>query len=120
MVLDLANSRMKDFFDVALLAQARSFDGTVLAQAIETTFRRRGTPLPADSPIALTADFFDDRTKQQQWAAFVRKTRARTPQTLGEVAARIAAFVLPIFAALREGRTFEKDWPRGGPWTNRH
>ena len=35
--------------------------------------RRRRTDLPAETPLALSEEFADDRTKQTQWAAFVRK-----------------------------------------------
>ena len=42
--LGIANSRMKDFFDVWFLAQTFAFDGTVLNAAIRATFERRDTP----------------------------------------------------------------------------
>ena len=42
----LANSRMKDFYDLAVLARTFAFEGEVLARAIGATFERRGTPCP--------------------------------------------------------------------------
>ena len=46
--LGRANSRMKDFYDVWVLARAYDFSGASLARAIAATFTRRNTPVPAD------------------------------------------------------------------------
>jgi predicted nucleotidyltransferase component of viral defense system len=46
--LGRANSRMKDFYDVWVLARAYEFSGASLARAIAATFTRRNTPVPAD------------------------------------------------------------------------
>jgi hypothetical protein len=50
------NSRMKDFYDVWLLARQFSFDGALLANAIAATFGNRGTTLDA-APITFTPEF---------------------------------------------------------------
>ena len=42
----LANSRMKDFFDIATIARRTELDGATLARAIGATFARRSTVLP--------------------------------------------------------------------------
>jgi hypothetical protein len=47
--LGLANSRMKDFFDIVVMARMFTFDGGELARAIRSTFERRGTALPNGS-----------------------------------------------------------------------
>ena len=44
------NSRMKDFFDIHLLARQFEFDGNTLQEAIAKTFARRQTPI-AVSPL---------------------------------------------------------------------
>jgi predicted nucleotidyltransferase component of viral defense system len=64
--LGMANSRMKDFFDVWSLARTFAFDGQPLSAAIAATFQRRKTDLPAEMPLALSEEFADDRTKQTQ------------------------------------------------------
>ncbi len=74
-ILGLANTRMKDFFDIATIAQRTDLDGTTLAQAIAATFARRGTGVPKQPPVALTREFGDDDGKQRQWHAFLRKNR---------------------------------------------
>ena len=74
-VLGSANSRMKDFYDIAVIAQRTELDGATLAKAIAATFSRRNTPLPGQPPVALTRDFSEDATKQLQWQAFLNKGR---------------------------------------------
>lgn len=49
--LGMANSQMKDFFDLRFLACSFDFDGAVLSRAIAATFERRNTPIPAHAPI---------------------------------------------------------------------
>lgn len=83
--LALANSRMKDFFDVHALATTRAFDGDTLRLAFAATFERRQTPLPSDVPIALTKAFADDPQKRRQWDAFVGRIRG-----VDRIAARFA------------------------------
>lgn len=84
-VLGLANSRMKDFYDMAVIAQRTELEGQTLAQAIAATFARRSTPLPSTAPIALTHRFSDDDAKTRQWQAFLKKNRivaANLPDTV--------------------------------------
>lgn len=49
--LGMLNSRMKDFWDLRLMISAFEFDGTILQQAIETTFERRQTVFPENLPL---------------------------------------------------------------------
>ena len=57
--LGLLNSRMKDFYDLALLSRMYPFEGEPLVKAISATFRHRGTTIEAE-PIGLTQTYFDD------------------------------------------------------------
>lgn len=115
--LGMVNSRMKDFYDLWFLARGFSFDGEQLCRAIEATFSRRGTGLPADTPIALTPAFAEDPAKQRQWEAFLRKTRIDADElTLPDVTKRVEAFLMPPSIAIIEGRPRAMRWPPGGPW----
>lgn len=69
--LGIANTRMKDYFDLWILAQHATFDRTILAEAIRATFERRGTPIQIEAPLGLSAVFAADLKKQQQWKAFL-------------------------------------------------
>ncbi len=114
---DAANSRMKDFYDIWTLARRRAFGGDVLARAIAATFERRRTPLPAAPPLALTAEFGEDRAKQTQWRAFDRRARLNLgDQKLAEVVGLLRDFLMPPTEAAAGGRPFRLFWPAGGPW----
>jgi hypothetical protein len=115
--LDMANSRMKDFYDIWSLARLRDFDGSTLARALTETFARRRTPLPSDTPNALTSTFAEDATKQAQWNAFVRRGRLDAQGLrLTDVAASIRDFLMPPVLAAAAGQAFEEIWPASGPW----
>jgi hypothetical protein len=73
--LGMANSRMKDYFDLLALASEGAVNPTLLTEALVATLRRRRTPLPDGLPLGLADDFAQDRGKQGQWSAFLRKNR---------------------------------------------
>ena len=62
--LGAINSRMKDFYDLWLLARKFSFDGASLSEAIRNTFAHRATRIPNEMPVGLTDEFA--REKQTQ------------------------------------------------------
>jgi hypothetical protein len=114
-ILDMANSRLKDFLDIWLLIQSRAFDGALVAQAIAATFKRRKTELPTSAPIALTDVFAGDSAKQVQWRAYLRKVHVTAvPAPLIEIIAAIGSFLAPVLEA---GIRFEGAWRPGGPWS---
>jgi hypothetical protein len=97
----LANTRMKDFYDIWVLAQSFTVDGDRLARAIAATFVRRKTAIPVDLPAGLTSAFGEDQSKRRQWDAFLRDA-AFNPGPLAEVIQQIAAFLMPHAAAARK------------------
>ncbi len=115
--LGIANSRMKDFYDIRYLASRFSFDGPMLLAAIQSTFRRRGETSPVETPIALTAAFASDDSKQEQWVAFMRRSKlGEEGLTLPEVVEFLAEFLQPPLAALKAANSLDMTWPPGGPW----
>jgi Nucleotidyl transferase AbiEii toxin, Type IV TA system len=92
--LDLTNSRMKDFYDIWLLSKTLEFDNKVLSDAIKETFKRRETPLPTSTPRALTTEFTNDKNKQTQWKAFLRKNRLDEEIELEAVVKEIEEFLM--------------------------
>jgi hypothetical protein len=118
--LGIANSRMKDFFDLWILARQFAFEGASLCQAIRTTFRRRQTDLPSKAPMALTAEFGADILKAKQWDAFVKKGKLDVQaRTLEQVCKYLNQFLMPPTIALSDGGEFELSWPPDGPWSAR-
>jgi hypothetical protein len=85
-VLGLANSRMKDFHDVAVIASRTDLDGATLARAIGATFARRGTGLPGEPPTALRPAFAADEQKQRQWQSFMQRNRLAGSELLPTIA----------------------------------
>jgi predicted nucleotidyltransferase component of viral defense system len=90
--LGIANSRMKDYFDLLALLREGAMDTPVLADAIRATFLRRATALPQGVPFGLTDAFATDAQKQSQWNAFLRRNRLVAPG-LKAVADEIRTFV---------------------------
>jgi hypothetical protein len=116
-VLDLQNSRMKDFFDVWRLAQFRGFAGEPLTAAVHDTFERRSTAIPSGLPVALTPAFGQNPDKARQWRAFLAKSRmGSVTEDFATVVGANAGFPGPVLAAARAGATFQMAWPPGGPW----
>lgn len=109
------NSRMKDFYDVWLLASQFAFDGAVLAKAITATFKNRETALDV-APIAFTPDFTEQASTLAQWTAFRKKLpNTECPERLAEVVPFLSEFLLPIARAAAAGEDFDQRWPPGGP-----
>ncbi len=114
--LGIANSRMKDFFDVWLLSKLHEFEYKILKQALKNTFQRRETSSPEKRPLALTAEFYNDVQKQQQWKAFIRKSKIKDkPKDLKLLIEELSAFILPIFQRQLENDNYEI-WIPGRGW----
>jgi len=115
--LGLANSRMKDFYDLLVLSRTFPFEGKRVRDAIAATFKRRGTDVPATPPVALTEAYVADDAKLKQWKAFVRRSSLeKRVGELSEVVAELSLFVLPPLLAAAETKTFEGTWAAKGPW----
>jgi len=116
--LGLDNSRMKDFYDLWLLARDFNFYADVLANAIKATFARRKTRLPETTPVALTEAFYNAAIKRQQWKAFLNKGRfAVSEAEFSTVCRSIKLFVIPVMESIMKGQGHSKHWQAGGPWS---
>lgn len=111
----MANSRMKDYFDLWLLARRMDFDGATLSRAITATFTRRQTPWPGETPLGLSDTFAQDRAKAAQWQAFLRKNRLMAPG-LSDVVSDLRMFLLPPLRAASGIDMLKSGWAPGGPW----
>ena len=118
--LGMANSRMKDFFDVWFLCRQFEFAGQTLVDAIRATFERRQTPLPDGPPVALTDAFARDATKQAQWLGFLKRSGVVDHSvSLPDVVKAIAPFLVPALEAVGGRISTPSNWEPGGPWLNR-
>lgn len=117
--LGTANSRMKDFYDVWLLARQFAFEGPLLAKAIAATFANRETAIDV-SLIAFTPEFTEQATTVAQWKAFRKRLGIeQVRDLLAEVVHELADFLLPVARACVATSNFEMRWPPAGPWTRR-
>lgn len=115
--LGIANSRMKDFYDIWIIMQKFPFEGHILGEAIEATFARRQTPLPTEAPLALTQAFANDAAKQIQWKAFLRKNALSAGDlTFPDIITALHDFLMPPTLASAEGFAFNDNWPARGAW----
>lgn len=116
-ILGIANSRMKDFYDLYVLARDFGFDGTTLARAMRATFTRRRTGISRETPLALTEEFGRDEVKSVQWKAFVRKSGLdRKVPDLLDVLSLLREFLLPPLKAASGLNHAPLYWSAGGPW----
>jgi hypothetical protein len=103
--LGMLNTRHKDYYDLLYLARHFDYEGGLLARAIAATFTRRGTPLPEDIPVGLTAAFGLDLAKQSQWSAFRRRIGEQNLDALPDVVAEVERFLAnPLRMAARPAR----------------
>lgn len=99
--LGMANTRMKDYFDLRALALEGAIDTQMLGDAIAATFKRRKTSLPDGLPMGLSEEFSKDVEKQKQWLGFVRKNRLET-MDLATVVQDVRGFVEPVLNNARK------------------
>jgi predicted nucleotidyltransferase component of viral defense system len=106
----ITNSRLKDFYDLWLIAETFELERTPLAAAIRQTFARRTTALPEEKPTAFTDSYAT--TWDEQWRALLTRERMpAAPAQLASVLADLERFLLPLLEAANE------DWrwqPRAG------
>ena len=109
------NSRIKDFFDVWLLARQYDFKGEILSAAIGKTFRFRGASFPLGKAF-FTEGFFRD--KQAAWKAFlVRSHLDFPPVDFVEIGSFLNVFISPVAESVRGGDPFGMEWRAPGPWS---
>jgi len=74
-LLGMANTRMKDYFDLWVLLTEGALQAAELRRAVDATFARRQLAMPTALPSGLSDAFAQDAAKQRQWAAFLQRNR---------------------------------------------
>jgi hypothetical protein len=110
--LGMANSRLKDFYDLWVISRTFELRRAVLVAAVQRTFERRGTTLPSEIPVGLTDEFAE--AWAAQWRAFLGRDRmAAAPDAFAATIADLRVFLMPLVVGLDE----ELVWPPSGPWS---
>lgn len=114
----LLTSRLKDCYDLWMLARQYAFDGALLQQAIQATFAARGRAFTPELPTVLTPAFAEDAQKQQQWTAFLAaKSASSAPSSLAIALAPVTALLVPLWQATSAGQPFSGSWDTAeGSW----
>ena len=115
--LGMQNSRMKDFYDLWIIARQFSFEGETLVMAIGEIFNRRHTELPLRMPTGLSDEFANDEYKITQWTAFLARSQLEgAGVSLVQVINELRTFLIPVLDAAANSRNFSDSWANGGPW----
>ena len=117
MKLGVANTRMKNFYDLEVLSRTFASEGKILAQAIQNTFQKRETDPPmAGVPVAFTSDFCDDLNKKRQWTTFCVKNKSYIQKVeFKAVMEDIRNFLSLPLCKVQERLSFTKTWRPGDP-----
>jgi hypothetical protein len=112
--LEILNSRMKDFYDIWLLARQFDFKGADLRDAVSWTFKKRGVEIPEEI-IAFSEKFIE--AKKIQWNAFRKKLKqVYCPEDFSEVVYTVQKFLNPIIDNLRSGKAIPLNWHAPDTW----
>lgn len=116
--LGIANSRMKDYYDIYYLTNEFSIDGKSLKSAIKATFQGRKTIFPQTIPLALSEDFYQNQDKQHQWYGFISKLGFyQTEISLEDVVNHLALFFKPVIRSIISNSFFHYSWdPKKTKW----
>lgn len=110
---------MKDFYDILILSRQFALDGPSLAMAIHATFQNRGTAIRTDASL-FSGELADDKSKQLQWTAFIRKSRIEgVPSTFPEVVSELVRFLLPVAQSIEGVRQAAIAWQPDRGWQDR-
>lgn len=110
-VRGLTNSRLKDYFDIWILAQQFDFDRHSLITALRNTFERRSTPIPDVIPVGLTERYAEHIPFARAWERLAKGTPAEGQSLvdiINDIQRLITICIQPNDLSLR--------WQAGGPW----
>ncbi len=109
-MLGLANSRMKDFYDVSVIAHSMPLEGSILAEALLATFERRKTPISKEPLYLFSHEFKTDENKQKQWKAYLNKNGLRMSQGFGDVVTEVQKLIEPVYQTIARKESFNPNW----------
>jgi predicted nucleotidyltransferase component of viral defense system len=99
--LSVANSRMKDFYDVYMLLSSNEFDDDTLEEAIKATFANRETSY-TESHALFTSEFATNTQRKRSWTAFLNKINRDKDLAFEEVMRLISEKLMPCWAKMKE------------------
>lgn len=101
------NSRLKDFYDIYVIANAFDLKSNDLIESIKETFNHRNTNF--DTIVVFDNDFIDD-VMIKRWNSFVRKKKAMINISLEDTINVINNLLKPIVEVIKSNQIFSKLW----------
>ncbi len=99
--LGIANSRMKDYYDLFMILDQFQLNSKQLARAITATFRRRETDIPTHIPLGFSDEFAQDTGKQKLWRQFLKRHQLNAfTQDFATVVFWLRDRLVPIFKSI--------------------
>ena len=109
--LGIANSRLKDFYDLWLISRTFEFEQASLFAAVQRTFERRNTPLPTGTPTGLTDQYAEQWATR--WRAYLNRERMHAaPIDMHPLISDLREFLIPVLGT----SISSAHWKPGGPW----
>jgi len=111
--LGIANSRLKDYYDLWFISRIFEFDRDSLFAAVQRTFERRNTPLPTGTPTGLTDQYAEQWNTR--WSAYLKREHMHAaPHQLHLLIADLREFLVPL--TTKSDAASHSHWKPGGPW----
>jgi predicted nucleotidyltransferase component of viral defense system len=98
--LSLANSRMKDFYDVYKLLLVGRHSDSRLKESIKATFNNRNTPYTQNHSL-FSEEFYTDPSRIRMWKTFLKKIGKDKELVFEEVGKVISTTLHPIWEGLK-------------------
>jgi len=109
-MLGIANSRMKDFYDIQVIANTMALDGDFLSQAVKATFERRKTAISTEPLFVFTNDFIQNQGKHTQWRAFLNKNGLQMQSSFTDVVGEVQSLLEPVYESIAQQQPFKLQW----------
>lgn len=109
-MLGIANSRMKDFYDIKTIASTMGLDGQILLDAVKATFERRKTDITTEALYVFSDEFKQDKDKQTQWAAFLNKNGLEKGSNFSDIVGEIQSFLEPVYQSIAAQHDYKQQW----------
>lgn len=103
---DIANSRMKDFFDCYVLLKTKNISDETLYDAVRETFNNRNLPIKPDLQL-FTESFYEDPNRLMRWKQFLKKIKWRDEIPFSYVMELIKLRLLPLYERYVHMSSFE-------------
>jgi hypothetical protein len=98
-ILDIRNSRMKDFYDIYDILINNMIDIDSLKEAIRLTFERRQTILPL-KPAIFQNRFSSDPRNLQLWKAFLNRIKINQID-FSLIMEKLQEYLYPVYKEIR-------------------